>query len=61
MKKPHLLYPDFTVGTGITPVQPYGSWTLPPVGNYTLPLKMNLFLFFNQLHLNLRKEGKLRR
>jgi len=21
-KKPHLLYPDFTVGTGISPVQP---------------------------------------
>ncbi len=30
LKKPHLLYPDFTVGTGVTPVQPIeiSSWTL---------------------------------
>ena len=30
-------HPDFTVGTGISPVQPCGSWTLPPVWNYTIP------------------------
>jgi hypothetical protein len=30
-------HPDFTVGTGISPVQPSGSWTLPPVWNYTIP------------------------
>jgi len=30
-------HPDFTVGTGISPVQPFGSWTLPPVWNYTIP------------------------
>jgi len=34
-------HPDFTVGTGITPVQlslaDYDISTSPPVGNYTLP------------------------
>jgi len=46
--KPYLLYPDFTVGFGITPNQPIlyeyktARGLLPPVGNYTLPLKTNL-------------------
>ena len=30
-------HPDFTVGTGISPVQHERSRTLPPVGNLTLP------------------------
>ena len=30
-------HPDFTVGIGISPIQPFGSRTVPPVGNHTLP------------------------
>lgn len=30
-------HPDFTVGFGVTPNQPYGSRAIPPVGNFTLP------------------------
>lgn len=30
-------HPDYTVGTGITPVHAIGSQTLLPVGNHTLP------------------------
>jgi hypothetical protein len=30
-------HPDYTVGFGIEPNQPRGSWALPPVGNLTLP------------------------
>jgi len=37
-------HPDFTVGFGITPNQPYGSRTIPPVGNYTLPRRIT-FIF----------------
>ena len=28
---------DYTVGFGITQIMPFGSWAVPPVGNYTLP------------------------
>lgn len=41
-------HPDYTVGTGITPVQPcfHGSRTIPPVGNHTPPRRIILkFLF----------------
>jgi hypothetical protein len=34
---PILFHPDFTVGIGISPIQPFGSRTVPPVGNHTLP------------------------
>lgn len=30
-------HPDYTVGIGVAPIQPFGSRTLPPVGNHTLP------------------------
>jgi len=33
-------HPDFTVGSGIAPDQPFGSRTLPPVGNYTQPWRL---------------------
>ncbi len=49
LNKPYLLYPDYTVGTGITPVQLHkdvGRGLLPPVGSFTLPLKINYFLNF---------------
>ena len=32
-----LFHPDSTVGIGISPIQPFGLRTVPPVGNHTLP------------------------
>jgi len=30
-------HPDYTVGFGVSPNQPFGSRALPPVGTFTLP------------------------
>ena len=47
-------HPDYTVGTGITPVQPcfHGSRTIPPVGNHTPPRRIILKFLFIITHYN---------
>jgi len=36
-------HPDYTVGFGIQPNQPYGSRAIPPVGNHTPPWRRYYF------------------
>lgn len=43
----HSLYPDYTVGCGISPHQSSfdESWTLPPVGNFTPPREYIIIIY----------------
>ncbi len=45
-----LFHPDFTVGCGISPHQPHcGSWTIPPVGNFTPPRELLFDLIIRRM------------
>jgi hypothetical protein len=38
---PFFYHPDYTVGSGVSPNQPFGSRALPPVRNFTCPQRVS--------------------
>ena len=56
----NFFHPDYTVGFGITPNQPFGSWAITTGGEFHPALKLKFFLQFDYNPLLLTIQGKNR-